>query len=787
MRLSLTTLKKYLDTKASTEEIVDKLTMIGLEVEEVEDLSARLQGFIIGEIKSVEQHPNADRLHLLRVFDGKQDLQIVCGAPNVRVGLKSILALPGCLIPKFNEKLEVGKIRGIDSNGMLCAEDELLLGEDHTGIIELDTDLPAGTPAAEALNADVVLDLNVTPNRPDCLGVKGVARDLSATGIGTFIDSPVPEIKGSYESPITVKIESDTCPIYTGRYIRGVKNGESPDWMKKALVAAGLRPISALVDITNYLNIAECRPLHVFDADKVVGNITVRAAKEGEKMMALDDKEYTLSPDVCVIADDKAAQSIAGIMGGVDTAVSKDTVNVFLESAYFVPAKIAKAGTLTGAMSDSRSRFERGVDPASSIDDNARATQMILDLCGGEVSEIVIAGKEPAWQQIIDFDWNEVERLTGLKIAPEKMKSILKDLGFEVKGNKISVPSWRSHDVKLPADVVEEIVRIYGLSELPDAPMRAEKLQVGILLPNQAREMTVCRALAEQGLNQVITWSFCDSKLAKYFGSKGVRLENPISSDLDEMRPSLVLNLLSAVARNQATGINDVQLFEVGPEFYSDKVGEQRLVACAVRAGNYLPKSWQDGARPVDVFDAKADALRALKAANAPDNLIVYRSAPSWYHPGRSGAFQLGKNVVAVFGEIHPQILKTFDIKTPVVACEVYLDAIPMPKNKAGKMQGAVQKSAYQAVTRDFAFVMDKGIEAQKLLATIQNVDKNLIKGVSVFDVYEGDKLPDGKKQIAVQVIIQSMDKTLTDKEIDTLSTQILNFVSKATGAELRK
>ena len=787
MRLSLATLKRYLNTTATPQEIADKLTMIGLEVEEIQDLASSLKGFIVGEIKSVEQHPNADRLHVLRVFNGERELQIVCGAPNVRQGLKSILALPGCLIPKFNEELKAGVIRGVESNGMLCAEDELLLGEDHTGIIELDTDKPAGTPAAEALNADVFFDVNVTPNRPDCLGVKGIARDLSATGIGTLIKEKAIEIKGTFKSPVSVKIETEACPIYTGRYIKNVKNGESPDWMKKALISAGLRPISALVDITNYLNIAECRPLHVFDADKLTGNIIVRQAKEGEKLQALDDKEYTLSPEVAVIADEKSAQCIAGVMGGVDTAVSADTKNVFLESAYFNPVDVAKAHIKTGAESDSCARFERGVDPASAVADNITATQMILDLCGGEASEIVVAGKEPAWQHTIDFDWNEVERLTGLKIAPEKMKSILKDLGFEVKGNKISVPSWRSHDVKLPADVVEEIVRIYGLSELPDAPMRAEKLQVGILLPNQAREMTVCRALAEQGLNQVITWSFCDSKLAKYFGSKGVRLENPISSDLDEMRPSLVLNLLSAVARNQATGINDVQLFEVGPEFYSDKVGEQRLVACAVRAGNYLPKSWQDGARPVDVFDAKADALRALKAANAPDNLIVYRSAPSWYHPGRSGAFQLGKNVVAVFGEIHPQILKTFDIKTPVVACEVYLDAIPMPKNKAGKMQGAVQKSAYQAVTRDFAFVMDKGIEAQKLLATIQNVDKNLIKGVSVFDVYEGDKLPDGKKQIAVQVIIQSMDKTLTDKEIDTLSTQILNFVSKATGAELRK
>ena len=787
MRLSLETLKRYLKTEATVAEIAERLTAIGLEVEEVQDVASSLQGFIVGEIKSVEQHPNADRLHVLRVFDGEKELQIVCGAPNVRVGLKSILALPGCLIPKFNEKLEKGVIRGMESNGMLCAEDELLLGEDHTGIIELNTDKPAGTPAAEALNADVIFDVNVTPNRPDCLGVKGIARDLVAAGIGTLITEKQPEIKGTFKSPVNVKIETAACPIYTGRYIKNVKNSESPEWMKKALVSAGLRPISALVDITNYLNIAECRPLHVFDADKLTGNIIVRQAREGEKLQALDDKEYILTPEVAVIADEKAAQSIAGIMGGVDTAVSADTKNVFLESAYFNPLDIAKAHIKTGAESDSCARFERGIDPASSITDNITATQMILDMCGGEASEIVIAGQEPQWQQTIDFDWNEVERLTGLKIAPEKMKSILTALGFGVDGNKVTVPSWRSHDVKLPADVVEEIVRIYGLEELPDAPMHAEKLPMGILLPHQQREMAVRRSLAEQGLNQAITWSFCDSKLAKHFGSKGVRLENPISSDLDEMRPSLVVNLLSAVARNQATGTNDVQLFEVGPEFYSDKVGEQKLVACAVRAGNYLPKSWQEQTRSVDVFDAKADALRALKAANAPDNLIVYRNAPSWYHPGRSGAFQLGKNIVAVFGEIHPQVLKAFDIKTPVVACEVYLDMLPLPKNRAGKMQSAVQKSAYQAVTRDFAFVVDKAVEAQKLVSTIQNVDKNLIQSVLVFDVYEGEKLPEGKKQIAVQVLIQSMDKTLTGQEIENLSTQILNFVNKATGAELRQ
>ena len=567
MKFSLTTLKQYLKTEASAAELADKMTMIGLEVEDIQDLSASLKGYVVGEIRVVEQHPNADKLHVLRVFNGKEDVQIVCGAPNVRVGMKSILAQPGCYVPKFNVTIEISKLRGVESRGMMCAEDELGIGEDHTGIVDLKTDLPAGTPAAEALNADIIFDVNVTPNRPDCLGVRGIARDLSATGIGDFIDVEKKPIEGSFKSPIDVVIESKACPIYTGRFIRNVQNGESPDWMKKALIVAGLRPISTLVDITNYLNIAECRPLHVFDADKVTGKITVRAAKDGEKMMALDDREYTLSPEVCVIADDKAAQSIAGVMGGVDTAVSKDTKNVFLESAYFEPVAIAKAGVLTNAVSDSRSRFERGVDPLSTIPDNHRATQMILDLCGGEASEIVVSGSAPDCNRVIDFDFNEVKRLTGLDIPQAKMEEILIRLGFGVQSNRITVPSWRIHDISLPADLVEEIVRIYGLDTLPDAPMRADPLPIGILLPHQKKEVAVRRALANRGLCQAITWSFMDSKLAKYFASRGVKLANPIASDLDEMRPSLVPNLLSAVKRNQDHGVTDVQLFEVGPEF----------------------------------------------------------------------------------------------------------------------------------------------------------------------------------------------------------------------------
>ncbi len=785
MKFSLATLKKYLNTDASVQELADKMTSLGLEVEEVQDLSATLKGYILGEIRSVEQHPNADRLHVLRVFNGKEEVQIVCGAPNVRVGMKSIMAQPGCFVPLFNETIKAGKIRGIESNGMMCAPDELGVGEDHTGIIDLDTDLPAGTPASEVLKSDVIFDVNVTPNRPDCLGVKGIARDLSATGIGELIDEAVPFITGAFESPIKVLITDTTCPIYTGRYIRNVKNGESPDWLKQALIAAGLRPISALVDITNYLNIAECRPLHVFDADKVVGNITVRPATEGEKLTALDDKEYTLSSDICVIADDSKAQSIAGIMGGVDTAVSKETVNVFLESAYFEPVAISKAGVKTGALSDSRSRFERGIDPQSAIDDNARATQMILDLCGGEASDIVIAGQTPNCQCVIDFDFDLVERLTGMSVPTETMTDILNKLGFKVNGNQVTVPSWRIHDVSLSADLVEEIVRVYGLDTLPEAPMRADVLPTGSLLPNQKREVAVRRALAGRGLCQALTWSFMDSRLAKHFNSKGIKLANPIASDLDEMRPSLVPNLLSAVKRNQDKGFKDVQLFEVGPEFYSDLPGEQRLVACGVRAGDFSPKHWLDQGRCVDVFDAKADALAALASIEAPANLQIFKNAPSWYHPGRSGSIQLGKNIVAVFGEIHPAILKVFDIKTPVCAFEVYLDAVPPTKQK-GKMAKELKVSSLMPLTRDFAFVMDKGVEASKIISTIQNVNRDLIADVSVFDVYEGEHLEAGKKSLAVQVTIQPMDKTLTDAEIETLSTQIVNMVTRNTGAVLR-
>ncbi len=785
MKVSLSALKQYLDTNAGVQEIADTLTSIGLEVEEVIDKTSALAPFTIAEIKTVEDHPNADKLHVLGVFTGSEMLQIVCGAPNVRVGLKSVLAREGDLIPLYNERLKKGMIRGVESMGMLCSERELGLSDNHEGIIDLDTDLPAGTPITEFLPTDVIFDVNVTPNRGDCFGVKGIAKDLSATGIGAFISHDVAPIQGSFKSPISVTITDPNCPQFVGRYIRNVRNCPSPKWMQEFLISMGMRPISALVDITNYLNVAECRPLHVFDADKLVGNITARPAQNGEKMMALNEKEYTLTDKMTVIADDSRALSIAGIMGGEETGCSDDTVNVFLEAAYFNPISIAHTGRELNVESDSRTRFERGIDPASQVMGSTIATQLILDICGGEASEIVIAGTEPEWQNEIDFDFNLVKRLCGMEIPHEKMVDILEKLGFKVNGNKVSVPSWRSNDVKEGADLVEEIVRINGLDDLPVMPLRPKELPLSILLPHQKRESAIRRALAARGLNQAITWSFMNSELAKHFDSKGIKIANPIASDLDEMRPSLVPNLLSAVKRNQDRGIKDVQLFEVGPEFYSTIPNEQRMVACGVRAGNFTPRHFLENIRVVDVFDAKADAMDALASIDAPQNVQVVRKAPSWYHPGRSGAFTLGKNVVAYFGEIHPQILKVFDIKTPVVAFELYMDNVPQARAKS-KSQKLLKMSNLMPLTRDFAFIADKNVEAGKLMAAIQNVDKEKITNVALFDVYAGDKLPEDKKSIAVQVTIWPTEKTMTDKEIEILSTQIVNMVKKSTGAELR-
>lgn len=785
MKLTLNWLKEYIDTEATLDEITAKLTDIGLEVEEVSNPAAALKDFIIAEIKEVNDHPNADKLHILKVDTGTEVLQIVCGAPNVHVGLKGVLARPGVIVPISGETLKVGKIRGVESFGMMCSARELKLGEDHNGILDLETDAPLGTSFAKVLGEDPLIDINVTPNRPDCFGVLGVARDLSAAGIGTFKDTAATPVKGSFPSPIKVNLSPSGCAIFTGRYIRGVKNCASPQWLQDRLNAVGLRPISALVDVTNYLNIGRCRPLHVFDATKIKGDIEVRYAKEGEKLITLDEKEHTLTADMTVIADAEEVLSLAGIMGGEKSGVSDDTTDVFLESAWFEPMNIAATGRALNIESDSRTRFERGVDAASAVPDNEIATRLILELCGGEASEIVIAGKEPHWQREITFRPQRVNELCGVDVSKAEAEKILTALGFTVNGDKVTPPSWRP-DIEGEADLVEEVMRIYGYDKLPALSMISGEMPKVLLTPRQKKEISARRALAERGGFQAITWSFMSSEKAKLFGSKGVMLGNPIASDLDEMRPSLLPNLIDAAKRNADRGYPNTALFEVGPQFTGAKPGEQEAMASIVRMGKNHSRHWLDAEREADVFDVKEDAIAALAAIDAPiSGLQVFRTAPSYYHPGRSGALCLGKNVLAYFGELHPNVLKAMDVKERVVAAEVFLDKVPAKELK-NKNQKTVLMSAFQPLSRDFAFIMDTGIDAEKVLKTAKNVDKNLIADVQVFDLYEGERLGEGKKSLAIEVTIQPQEKTLTDAEIEDISARIVNAVKAATGAELR-
>ena len=783
MKLTLSWLKSHLETDKDVKELTDKLTSIGLELEELTNPAEALKDFIIAEIKDVKDHPDSDHLHILAVDTGKETLQIVCGAPNVRVGLKGVLARPGCVIPVNGETLKVGKIRGIESFGMMCSGRELGLSEDHNGILDLDTKAANGTSFAEVLGSDPVIDLNVLANRPDCFGVIGVARDLAAAGMGKFKSEPVPEIKGKFKSPIDVKLSPSGCKIFSGMYIRGVKNGQSPKWMQERLTAVGLRPISALVDVTNYLNIDRCRPLHVFDADKLKGNINVRYAAEGEKITTLDEKEHTLAADMTVISDDSGALSVAGIMGGVNTGVSEDTTNVFLESAWFEPLNIAKTGRALGIESDSRTRFERGVDAASSTPDLMVAAQMIMDICGGEPSEPVIAGENPAWQRSIAFTPACVKRLCGVDVTKDECEKILTALGFKVEGDKVSPPSWRP-DIEGEPDIVEEIMRIYGYDKLPALSCISGSMPQVLSTPSQRKSAAAKRAMANRGGNQIISWSFMDSKIAKDFGSRGVLLENPIASNLDELRPSLVPNLIAAAQRNADRGYPNVSLFEVGPVFLGRKPNEQTEVAAMLRAGLTHARNWIDTPRDWDAFDAKADALATLAAAGAPvANLQVYRTAPSYYHPSRSGALCLGKDVLAYFGEVHPAILGKMGLEGRAVAAEVFLDKVPNKVLKT-KTQKKLTLSPFQPVRRDFAFIADKELEAGKLVRAIKGVDKDLITTVNVFDVYEGKNL-EGKKSIALEVVIEPMEKTLTDAELENLSQRIIKAAT-AEGATLR-
>ena len=803
MKFTLPWLKEHLETDASLAEIVDKLTMIGLEVENVEDKADLLKPFVIASVISAEKHPNADRLKvcMVDIGDGKPT-QVVCGAPNARTGMKGVFSAPGTFIPGKNITLTVGTIRGVESRGMLCSAAELMISDDHEGIIDLPADAPIGKSYVEWAGAsEPVIEINLTPNRPDCTGVSGIARDLGATSIGTYKDKIPKPVKGSFPCPVKITLDfgktPSLCPAFGLRLVRGVKNGPSPDWLQKRLTAIGLRPINALVDITNFITFDRGRPLHVFDADKVHGNLTVRRARTGEKLLALDGKTYTLDEAVCVIADEKSVESLSGIMGGEATGCSETTTNVLVESALWDELNIAQTGRKLGINSDARYRFERGVDPAFMLPGLELATQMVLDLCGGEASEIIVAGDPTPKEKIVDFPLSELARLTGLKLPLADLRRVLEKLGFFTAGQgdrvKVAVPSWRP-DVHGRADIVEELVRIIGVDRVPSTRFGREQARKPVLTAIQNRTRKAKRALAARGLLEAVTWSFVSKREAELFGGGApeLALANPIAAELSDMRPSLIPGLIMAAQRNADRGFPDTAVFEVGQIFKGDKPADQLTAASGLRRGLAKPsgsgRHWSDKSGPVDVFDVKADAFAMLAASGAPmQALQVVPGGPAWFHPGRSGTIQIGpQNVLGHFGELHPRAIAGLKAEGPLVAFEVILEKIPEPKARPTRAKPLLDVSPFQPVERDFAFVVDNSVKAADIVRAAQNVDKKLVTNVVIFDVYEGKGIDPGKKSIAIAVTIQPREKTMTDAEIETLAGKIVTEVTKRTGGVLR-
>ena len=801
MKFTLSWLKEHLETDATVEQIAAKLNSIGLEVESITDAGAALKDFIVGEVVTAEKHPNADKLRLCTVNMGGETLQIVCGAPNARAGIKVVLARPGNVIPATGDALKIGTVRGVESRGMMCSARELLLGEDNDGIIELNTDATVGAPVAGALEArgllsnDPVIDVSITPNRGDAASVWGVARDLAAAGLGTLKTEKVQPVAGKFPSPKTITLDftpenKTACPIFAGRLIRGVKNGPAPKWVQDRFKAVGLKSISALVDVTNFISQDRGRPLHVFDADKI-GNLKARMASDGEQLLALDDATYTLAANTIVIADETRALGIAGVMGGKDSGSYDDTVNVFIESAYFDAGTIARAGRRQGIISDARYRFERGVDPQFVLPGLELATQLILEWCGGEASDVVVAGELPPPHKPIAFDPKYVEQLGGLTVARDEIVTILENLGFVVEDHgaalQVVPPSWR-HDVDGAADLVEEVVRIYGLSSVASVPLpRDTGVAKPVLTRAQRRAKSARRSLAARGFNEAVSFSFIARGSARLFGGgdDARQLSNPIASDLDALRPTPLPSLLAAAQRNAARGLSNLSLFEIGPGFASGMPEAQATIATGLRTGNAL-RDWAKSSHPADAFDVKADMLAALEAVTgAPMSAPITRGAPGWYHPGRSGVIALGKTVIAQFGELHPRVLAAFDLKVPAAAFEIFLDALPEAKQK-GKARPLFAPSPYQAIERDFAFVVKRDVAAGDIVKAIRNAERVLLDSVSIFDVYEGKGVPEGHKSVAVAVRIQPKDKTLTDAEIEAVAAAIIAGVTKATGATLR-
>ena len=800
MKFTLGWLKEHLETDASLDAISATLTQIGLEIEEIADPARTFKDFVVARIESASQHPNADRLRVCTVNNGRETLQVVCGAPNARAGLVGVFAPAGSFVPGTGVHLKKAAIRGVESNGMMLSMRELGLSDEHDGIIELSGPAEPGAPAAAALGlGDPVIDVAITPNRGDCLGVRGIARDLAAAGLGRLKPLAAKPVPGAYKSPIGVRLEfpeaqKNACAYFVGRHIRGLKNGASPQWLQDRLKAIGLRPISALVDITNLVTFDHGRPLHVFDAARLRGDVRARLGRSGEKLAALNGKTYDIDGEMTVIADETNALALGGIIGGEASGCTEATVDVFVESAWFDPARTAATGRRLEIISDARYRFERGIDPAFVRLGMDIATRLILDLCGGEPSEIVVAGTEPVWRRAIALRPERVRALAGLDLGAADIEKILAALGFEVardgKTLNVTPPSWRA-DIVGEACLVEEVARIHGYDKIPVTPLpRAAYLPGVALNPSQRRRATARRTLAARGLVEAVTFSFLPSAQAALFGGgqDALRLVNPISSDLDAMRPSLLPNLIAAAARNAARGFADAQLFEVGPQYASSQADGQAFAAAGARVGAFQDRAWSSPARGVDAFDAKADALAVLAALDVPAaRLQTFRAAPGWYHPGRSGALGFGpKAILAYFGEINPRVLKAMDAKGPAVGFEIFLDALPAAKPGKGAARPLLKLSAFQPLSRDFAFVVDDTVAADAIARAILAADKDLIVAANVFDVFAGHGLPEGKKSVAVGVTLQPADKTLTDAEIEAVAAKIVAAVAKATGAVLR-
>jgi phenylalanyl-tRNA synthetase beta chain len=794
MKTTLAWLKEHLDTDAPLVAIADRLVMLGHDVEGVENRAAGLEPFMVASVISAERHPNADRLKLCVVDAGKGQVQVVCGAPNAHTGMKGVFAPAGTIIPRTGAVLKETVIRGVASRGMLCSVYELGLGDDHEGIIELPDDAPVGEPYASFAGlGDIVLDIKVTPNRADCLGVRGIARDLAAAGLGCLKPLDTSAVPGSFRSSIEVHIEDlSACPLFLGRYVRGVRNGPSPDWLRRRLEAIGLRSISSLVDITNFLTLDVNRPLHVFDAGRLAGDLSVRLARPGEILLALDGQEYALDPEVTVIADQAGVQSLGGVIGGERTGCRDATTEVYVEAALFDPARTAATGRRLNITSDARYRFERGLDPAFVRDGLEIATRLMLEICGGEASDIVTTGSVPDWRRRYVLRADRPATLGGLHIPHEESARILTALGCEVEAlptGDLSVepPSWRG-DIVGEADLVEEVLRIKGYDQIPAVPLeRDEVLSRPALAPAQRRAELVRRRLAERGLVEAVTFSFIAAREAELFGGVNpeLRLVNPISADLDVMRPSLLPGLLRAARRNADRGFAGAALFEVGP-LYRDYTPEgQVLVAAGVRAGHTGAKYWRAPPSEVDLYDVKADALAALAAMGAPaDNVQITADPPAWYHPGRAGSLRLGPTVLGAFGELHPAVLEALNVQSPIAVFEVFLDAVPAPRG--ARTKPPLRLSVLQPIERDFAFAVDRELTAESLLRTARGVDRKLASEIRLFDVYEGAGLPEGKKSLAITVVLQPQERTLTDTEIERFSRRLIAQVEKATGGTLR-